>query len=1132
MKKFIAVLGVFWASVGVAVELNGLQLRQRCPNDGKIDITVSLSASATELENWACAFSAIDSETEQSLDITRIEQVGGDIAIGQKKWVRNFVWDVKSDIGETKVGKISISAKLKAGDIGGVQLWENGPYWAECNIGAEEPEESGCYFRWGDTVGYTLVDRKSDGMSMVGTWVSSDGVRMVKSPFSFEQGPTEEEFEHGGYIDENGRLVEKYDAASVHLGTPWRMPTAEEIEQMKAHCSTKWTRKNGVYGLQINGSGECSSQNIFLPAAGSANDVSLLNMEGSEGAYWTSAYGYCANGVFIYFQSMGDVYSNLGSSFCGHPVRPVRDFAAEGKMELSAQLLFDGGPYTEDVNGVSITFEVVNGGAWIGTSNSDQGVPEATSGRVTIPATLGGCAVVGIHDSAFYRCRSITELVFEGDEPKVEAGGFSKATIGKILVAHSAKWPKPLPATWQGFPIAYIATLNSQLAVTPSRESGTFAQTATLALSAPEGCAIYYTLDGSEPTSDSSVYSKPLKFSQTATVKFFAVDSATRDWGLVDKVELKRVQSPDSAIVVMPSAPDGTVFMDGESFEVTLTAGEGEKIYYWLDDSSSMKMEYCGPISIMGTTTLKFYAENEFGDWSPVQSATYVMQRTDGTGFSERVDGVDFSFDVEDGRARITQVNKSGTGMDYSPWSLIIPEKLGNCPVTAFGRDMSVISYSFVMPSTVVFPETLEEIGRYALSMTELSSIKVPKSVKFIGYGAFVSNDNGMADKSPIMIVMEGNAPEVEEDNGMGYMPGMGEQTPFSSRSTVYVHKGSTGWKVPIPGTWFGAKIRYWEDTVFSEVVNNIHWNYRDFGDRVALQPKADVELADVTDGRVDLPSVVSGKKVETIGKGLLRGAENVTAVTIPDTVKTIESSAFRECTRLETIELPEGLEEIGDSAFERCASLRSIVIPASVKKIGYFAFRDCLRLETIELKGEAPRQDLGTFMGVPAFTTISGRLGSATAIVYASVTNKTDEITVPEKWLDELSVAYGTPAGYGSYEEAFKAKFGEDLAVALKKPTGKHDLKGNALMVWQDYVAGTNPLDEEDVFKATLIMENGLPVVKWTPELPPEQAVLRKYTTYGATALNGAWVDVSALSNEARHAAGYQFFRVTVEMK
>ena len=138
----------------------------------------------------------------------------------------------------------------------------------------------------------------------------------------------------------------------------------------------------------------------------------------------------------------------------------------------------------------------------------------------------------------------------------------------------------------------------------------------------------------------------------------------------------------------------------------------------------------------------------------------------------------------------------------------------------------------------------------------------------------------------------------------------------------------------------------------------------------------------------------------------------------------------------------------------------------------------------------------------------------------------------MPEGWLDEIAIAHDKPAGAESYQAAFIEKYGSDLAAALKKPTGKFDLKGNPLYVWQDYVAGTDPLDEEDVFTATISMENGVPVITWTPELPPEKAAMRKYTTYGATALGGDWVDVSNMSDAERHAAGYQFFRVTVEMR
>ena len=43
-----------------------------------------------------------------------------------------------------------------------VQLWAGGPYWAETNVGAEEPWEYGFYFWWGDTVGYRRVGNNNN----------------------------------------------------------------------------------------------------------------------------------------------------------------------------------------------------------------------------------------------------------------------------------------------------------------------------------------------------------------------------------------------------------------------------------------------------------------------------------------------------------------------------------------------------------------------------------------------------------------------------------------------------------------------------------------------------------------------------------------------------------------------------------------------------------------------------------------------------------------------------------------------------------------------------------------------------------------------------------------------------------
>ena len=61
-----------------------------------------------------------------------------------------------------------------------VQLWENGPYWAAFNIGAEKLEDYGYYFWWGDTVGYK---RENDN------WVASNG-SSTNFSFSADNTPT------------------------------------------------------------------------------------------------------------------------------------------------------------------------------------------------------------------------------------------------------------------------------------------------------------------------------------------------------------------------------------------------------------------------------------------------------------------------------------------------------------------------------------------------------------------------------------------------------------------------------------------------------------------------------------------------------------------------------------------------------------------------------------------------------------------------------------------------------------------------------------------------------------------------------------------------------------------------------
>ena len=213
----------------------------------------------------------------------------------------------------------SVRRPARAGSHGKVQLWEGGPYWAEMNIGAEEPWESGYYFWWGDTVGY-----KREG----NFWVASDG---STSNFSFNRKniPTVDKdidtLKKEGWITADGVLAPECDAAHVHWGGGWRMPTSRELDEMVNKCDWKWTTMNGIKGYVVQGRGDYASANIFLPASGDGYGTLLIN-SGSSGLYGTSIpdlEGY--NSYVFYFNACGRGMSYL-YRYSGQSVRPVQGF--------------------------------------------------------------------------------------------------------------------------------------------------------------------------------------------------------------------------------------------------------------------------------------------------------------------------------------------------------------------------------------------------------------------------------------------------------------------------------------------------------------------------------------------------------------------------------------------------------------------------------------------------------------------------------------------------------------------------------------------------------------------------------------------------------------------------------------
>ena len=101
--------------------------------------------------------------------------------------------------------------------------------WAACNIGASSPEDFGSFYAYGD--------------------------------------PTGKKFTHNIHDYPGGKNIvnTELDIAKKHWGIEWRLPTTEEMKELKEKCTWKYSVLGGLKGFYVIGP---NGGSIFLPIAG------------------------------------------------------------------------------------------------------------------------------------------------------------------------------------------------------------------------------------------------------------------------------------------------------------------------------------------------------------------------------------------------------------------------------------------------------------------------------------------------------------------------------------------------------------------------------------------------------------------------------------------------------------------------------------------------------------------------------------------------------------------------------------------------------------------------------------------------------------------------------------------------
>ena len=175
----------------------------------------------------------------------------------------------------------------------------SGTLWATCNVGATSPEQTGLYFAFGETTGYSAEQVKNRERLFI------EGEYLARSADSISKDLTLEQ-----------------DAANHYMGGNWRMPTYDDWQELFDNCDDTWTddyNGTGVAGMMFTS--KVNGNSVFLPAAGYCFYSSVYNV-GSEGEYWSASGATLLNAWFISFHS-GGVGVNHYYKWCGHPVRGV-----------------------------------------------------------------------------------------------------------------------------------------------------------------------------------------------------------------------------------------------------------------------------------------------------------------------------------------------------------------------------------------------------------------------------------------------------------------------------------------------------------------------------------------------------------------------------------------------------------------------------------------------------------------------------------------------------------------------------------------------------------------------------------------------------------------------------------------
>ena len=648
---------------------------------------------------------------------------------------------------------------------------------------------------------------------------------------------------------------------------------------------------------------------------------------------------------------------------------------------------------------------------------------------ITIPEN-----VTAIGTYAFHGCNSLSNIYCLGLEPPTLDGGANEQAFSQLLstatlnVKRAAEGNYKVANNWSGF--THMEVFDNVLCAQPTFAFNNF----KLAIStATDGASIYYTTDGTEPSTASTKYTAAFDFWKNGTVKAIAVKDGM-DNSLVAEFMKEDLK------VTKP-----VVTMDAD-FKVTMTCEQPDiegfpepRIYYLVSNSNyqpelsdnGWKLYDGNPIQLTRPSYVHYYAERDgwisteqaYEDfcgayyintpsiqWSSSTQKAYIHYYDsyfkDATVYYT-LDGSDPTreslvynpsdsipivrnlivkamavregyFDSDIATRSITGVNQtfSKEGIFYR----LVDNVLANeVEVTRGSKNYegdlvipAKINYAGVDYDVTRIGESALETGGYNDNL--VTSVTIPSSVRSIGRRAFYRTNKLTEIDIPASVIT------IEE--GAFNQSNLIKVTLHDGLQSI--ESGAFGYCGLLTNIILPQTLKSIGSEAFYHCVELTHVDIPESVTSIGVSafrgcsklesvklPSSLTELVAYTFQETALKSIVIPAGVTWIGTHAFYECTSLSSVNIPASVQTIKSEAFRGCRSLTSISIPEGVTSIEEYTFDGCKLLTTIQLPSTLTTIGQYAFQNCSVMPNVTLPENLKTIGTYAFHGCTALTSV-----------------------------------------------------------------------------------------------------------------------------------------------------------------